>query len=217
MWNLIPKKKMPPTRIARYCCAVLKEASTPNRICAVGVRALESTNRQGRDIFTIRTKKKKDAQYWTLEHGKEVFEESKERDPIWDCTLIKQMRENKDIIVNPIYEWTDSDIWEYIRENNIKYNPLYNRGYKRVGCIGCPMASYKETNKEFEEYPKIKDAYIRAFQRMIDQYDDERKSKMDWESGQDVFDWWTEKYKHEIKGQMTIEDAIKEIEKLESE
>lgn len=218
MWNLIPKEKMPPTRLVRYCCATLKETSTPNRICAVGVRASESTGRKGRDIFATRGATKKDAYYYySLEHSKEVFEESKELDPIWDCTLIKQMRENKDIIVNPIYEWTDSDIWEYIRENNIKYNPLYNRGYKRVGCIGCPMASYKETNKEFEEYPKIKDAYIRAFQRMIDQYDDERKSKTDWESGQDVFDWWTEKYKHEIKGQMTIEDAIKEIEKLESE
>lgn len=216
MWNLIPKKKMPPTRLVRYCCATLKETSTPNRICAVGVRASESTGRKGRDIFATRGATKKDA-YYSLEHSKEVFEESKELDPIWDCTLIKQMRENKNIIVNPIYEWTDSDIWEYIRENNIKYNPLYNRGYKRVGCIGCPMASYKEINKEFEEYPKIKDAYIRAFQRMIDQYDDERKSKMDWESGQDVFDWWIEKYKHEIKGQMTIEDAIKEIEKLESE
>lgn len=211
MWNLIPKKKMPPTRIARYCCAVLKEASTPNRICAVGVRASESSGRKGRDIFAIRGATKKDAHFYSLEHSKEVFEESKDRDPIWDCTLIKQMRENKDIIVNPIYEWTDSDIWEYIRENNVKYNPLYDRGYKRVGCIGCPLANYKEMNKEFAEYPKIKDAYTRAFQRMIDQYDDDRKRKMkDWKTGQDVFDWWTEKWKNEVKGQMSLEDFIGE-------
>lgn len=209
MWNLIPKKKMPPTRMVRYCCAVLKEASTPNRICAVGVRASESSGRKGRDIFAIRGATKKDDHFYSLEHSKEVFEESKDRDPIWDCTLIKQMRENKDIIVNPIYEWTDSDIWEYIRKNNVKYNPLYDRGYKRVGCIGCPIANYKEMMKEFAEYPKIKNAYIRAFQRMIDQYDDERKAKMDWESGQDVFDWWTEKWKNEVKGQMSLEDFIK--------
>lgn len=211
MWNLIPKKKMPPTRSVRYCCATLKESSSPNRICAVGVRASESTGRKGRDIFATRGATKKDAYYYySLEHSKEVFEESKELDPIWDCTLIKQMRENKDIIVNPIYEWTDSDIWEYIRENKLKYNPLYDRGYKRVGCVGCPMATYKEMMKQFAEYPKIKNAYIRAFQRMIDQYDDEKKSKTDWESGQDVFDWWTEKWKHEIKGQMNLEDWLKE-------
>lgn len=208
MWNLIPKEKMPPTRLVRYCCAILKETSTPNRICAVGVRASESTGRKGRDIFATRGATKKDAYYYSLEHSKEVFEESKELDPIWDCTLIKQMRENKDIMVNPIYEWTDSDIWEYIRENNIKYNPLYDRGYKRVGCIGCPMTTYKEKNREFTEYPKIKDAYIRSFQRMIDQYDDERKSKCVWESGQDVFDWWIERWKYEVEGQINLDEFI---------
>ena len=212
MWNLIPKKKIPPTRMVRYCCAVLKETSTPNRICAVGVRASESSGRGGRDIFATRGTTKKDAyHYYSFEHSKEVFEESKDRDPIWDCTLIKQMRENKDIVVNPIYEWTDSDVWEYIRDNNIKYNPLYDRGYKRVGCIGCPLANYKEMMKEFAEYPKIKSAYIRAFQRMIDQYDDDRKRKRkDWKTGQDVFDWWTEKWKNEVKGQMSLEDFIKD-------
>lgn len=54
MWNLIPEKLMPPTRIVRYCCAVLKESGTPNRICALGVRAAESRKRQGRDVFGIR-------------------------------------------------------------------------------------------------------------------------------------------------------------------
>ena len=54
MWNLIPQKYMPPTRIIRYCCSVLKESGTPNRICALGVRAAESSKRQGRDVFGIR-------------------------------------------------------------------------------------------------------------------------------------------------------------------
>jgi len=51
MWELIVKKKMPPTGIVRYCCAELKEASTPNRICAIGVREDESTKRRGRNLF----------------------------------------------------------------------------------------------------------------------------------------------------------------------
>ena len=54
MWTLIPKKKMPPTRMLRYCCSTLKETSTPNRLAALGVRASESNKRQGRDIFGIR-------------------------------------------------------------------------------------------------------------------------------------------------------------------
>jgi phosphoadenosine phosphosulfate reductase len=54
MWNLIPKKTIPPTRVIRYCCQTLKETSTPNRLACLGVRADESTKRKGRDIFGIR-------------------------------------------------------------------------------------------------------------------------------------------------------------------
>lgn len=54
MWRLIEEKKIPPTRIARYCCQVLKETATQNRMAVVGVRASESTKRQGRDSFGTR-------------------------------------------------------------------------------------------------------------------------------------------------------------------
>ena len=46
MWNLIPKKKMPPTRLARYCCAVLKESAGKGRITVTGVRWAESQRRK---------------------------------------------------------------------------------------------------------------------------------------------------------------------------
>ena len=54
MWNLIPRKQIPPTRFARYCCKVLKETATPNRLCMTGVREAESSKRTGRDIFNTR-------------------------------------------------------------------------------------------------------------------------------------------------------------------
>lgn len=47
MWEQIVNRQIPPTRLARYCCAVLKEASTPNRIVALGVRSDESAGRGG--------------------------------------------------------------------------------------------------------------------------------------------------------------------------
>lgn len=48
MWNLIPKKKMPPTRIARYCCEHLKESSGEGRFVVTGVRWEESSKRKNR-------------------------------------------------------------------------------------------------------------------------------------------------------------------------
>lgn len=88
MWTLIIKNKMPPTRLARYCCTTLKESTTPNRMCAVGVRAAESTIRRGRDIFSIRGKTKKESYYYSLSHVEEVHKESQEiQDDNWDCIL----------------------------------------------------------------------------------------------------------------------------------
>lgn len=107
------------------------------------------------------------------------------------------------MIVNPIYEWTDMDVWDYIRQNNVKINPLYARGYTRVGCIGCPMHTYKQKLRDFAEYPTYKQAYIKAFDKMLENYD----GKETWKTGEDVFWWWIEAGKHEVKGQINIFDA----------
>lgn len=215
MWNLIPIKRIPPTRLARYCCQVLKETGTPNRIAALGVRASESVKRQGRDVFGVRGGSYRQATFFSLDHTEEVHHEAKDRDPVWDCTLIKVMREHGDTVVNPIYEWTDSDIWEYINENHIKINPLYECGYHRVGCIGCPLATYKQKQKEFADYPKYKDAYIRAFDRMVSEI--KTKGREDvlgktWTDGEAVFNWWIEEGKRNVKGQLSFdfEGKIKE-------
>lgn len=207
MWNYMPIKLMPPTRLVRYCCEKFKEQSTPNRLACLGVRASESSKRQGRDTFGIRGGTYKDAMFYSLEHAEEVYQESLEiNDDAWDCTLIKMMKENKDTIVNPIYEWTDKDIWDYIRQEDLKVNPLYSRGYDRVGCIGCPLATHKIREKQFRDYPKYKQMYISAFERMI-QERKRRGLECKWETGEEVFDWWMETYKYNVKGQYNLFDS----------
>ena len=61
MWNLIPKKKMSPTRIVRYCCQALKEENGNGRLKVTGVRWAESVNRkknQGEVTFMDKKAKK---------------------------------------------------------------------------------------------------------------------------------------------------------------
>jgi phosphoadenosine phosphosulfate reductase len=146
--------------------------------------------------------------FFSLDHAEEVHQEAQElNDPVWDCTLIKTMREHKDTIVNPIYEWTDADVWEYLRQENVKTNPLYERGYHRVGCIGCPLATYKQKIKEFSDYPQYKKAYINAFQKMCDIREAEGKEQRgSWADGESVFNWWIEENKYNVKGQMSLFD-----------
>ena len=45
---------------------------------------------------------------------------------------------SKDIAkVNPIAFWTKDDVWQYIKENHLKYHPLYDQGYVSLGCQPC--------------------------------------------------------------------------------
>lgn len=80
----------------------------------------------------------------------------------------------------------------------------------RVGCIGCPLANYRTRIKEFNDFPKYKELYIKAFQKMINGYDGKRP--MSWKSGEDVFYWWIEEYKHNVKGQITIDEYFNKKE-----
>lgn len=99
------------------------------------------------------------------------------------------MRTNK-VMVNPLIYWDDEYLWWYIRQNDININPLYSNGHYRVGCIGCPMAG-KHRWKEFAEYPKYKQLYINAFDRMIEHRNAKGMKKL-WDNGLKCFKWWME-------------------------
>ena len=206
MWNLILKKNMLPLRVSRSCCSVLKETSTPNRLAAMGVRADESNGRKGRDVFAIRAESKKEAHFYSYQHAEEVHKESQEiDDPNWDCTLIKTMKEHKDTIVNPIYYWSDNDVWDYIRQESIETNPLYERGLTRIGCLLCPMASYKLKKWQIANYPTYKKAYVHACDQLLEKWKKTGK-QTEWKTGEEMFNWWIEEDKHNVRGQISLFD-----------
>lgn len=39
--------------------------------------------------------------------------------------------------VNPLADWSERDVWSYIREHDLPYNPLHDRGYPSIGCTHC--------------------------------------------------------------------------------
>jgi phosphoadenosine phosphosulfate reductase len=44
------------------------------------------------------------------------------------------------IKINPLLEWTETEVWAYIREHDVPYNALHNRGYPSIGCAPCTRA-----------------------------------------------------------------------------
>ena len=82
--------------------------------------------------------------------------------------MIHQCMNYKRRMLNPIIDWTTDEVWEFIREYDVPYCKLYDEGWKRLGCVGCPMGTVAHRLMEFERWPKYKQAYIRAFDRMIE-------------------------------------------------
>ena len=91
------------------------------------------------------------------------------------------------------------------------HNPLYDKGFWRVGCIGCPLASNQV--QALELYPKIKQNYINAFQRMVDARNRDGKKQTSkygniWKDGESVYKWWIQD--DSIEGQTTIFDFLED-------
>lgn len=153
MWELIVKKRMPPTRRMRYCCQYLKESHGEGNIVLTGIRHAESTRRANRKM-----------------------EEA--------CTAHK----NKGFL-HPIIDWSTDDVWEYIHQYNVPYCKLYDEGWERLGCVGCPHARKEHRIEDLKRWPKIAKCYELAFDRMI------AKRKEDgldakWENGVEAMKWW---------------------------
>lgn len=181
MWDLIPKKLMPPTRIARYCCAILKETGGAGRFICTGVRWQESSKRAGRGIYEKPN---------TKEDKRIILNnDNDDKRMLFENCRIKAKR-----IVNPIVDWKEDDVWAFLDDAKKPVNPLYAEGFCRVGCVGCPMAG-KHRETEFARWPKFRQLYISAFDRMLEERKKREDLAGDWKNdctGVDVFNWWME-------------------------
>ncbi len=51
--------------------------------------------------------------------------------------VVEPDKNNNILKINPIINWTESEVWDYIRKNNVPYNNLYHKNYKSIGCAPC--------------------------------------------------------------------------------
>lgn len=188
MWRLIEKKGLPPTGMARYCCSELKEGGGAGRFVVTGVRWAESVRRKNTrkliefDAYGSKSKK-------SIEN-REIFlnsDNDEKRRMIENCTIKGKH------ILNPIVDWENWEVWSFIKSNKIPYPKLYDKGFDRIGCIGCPLQNRKGKIRDFELWPKYKQNYIKAFDRMLKNRE-EKGLENNWKTGQEVFDWWLGKY-----------------------
>lgn len=145
-FELIQEKGIP-SRFQRFCCKYLKEYKVLDRAIH-GIRRSESTKRAERY-----------------------------KEPEVCRTYSK---DEKVKVYLPILEWTDDDVAEFIAECGIKCHPLYydEQGNfhveRRLGCIGCPLASQKKMREQFMQYPKMLKLWIFNFQKWLINHPDSK-------------------------------------------
>lgn len=209
MWNLIPKKMMPPTRIVRYCCEKLKESGGEGRLTVTGVRWAESVNRKaGQNLITI-PGGEKGAEQAAEENGAEYVQTRRggitlNMDNAATRRTVEQCYRTRKTLLNPIIDWEDEDVWEFLNDvAKVPHCELYDQGYTRLGCIGCPMNTHAAN--ELDVYPKYRGHYIRAFEKMIAERERKGKSTQ-WKTGEEVMEWWLygDKKEKPLEGQMDM-------------
>ncbi len=92
--------------------------------------------------------------------------------------------------INPIIDWSEKDVWEFIKKYNLKYCCLYDEGYKRIGCIMCPMQKIKGKLMDKERYPKFYKAYLLAFKKMLIERNKRTDLRTEWKTSEEVMNWW---------------------------
>ena len=131
----IVSKKGFPSRFTRFCCEILKEYKVHDRAIQ-GIRRVESTKRAERY-----------------------------KEPEFCRTYPKG---EKVRIYLPILDWTNDDVETFIKERGIRCAPIYYDGggqfhvERRLGCIGCPLASARLRREQYKQFPYVLKAQIRA-------------------------------------------------------
>lgn len=161
-FHLVAQKGFP-SRFMRFCCEELKEYKVLDK-SIIGVRKAESRKRN------------------------EIYNEPTE------CRYFGAKKEENHVEqIYPILEWTDEDVRDFIIDRKLKLAPIYyNSGgqidvSKRLGCMCCPLASRRKRIIEFQKYPKIAKAYLRAGQRFMDTHPDSKACQR----YDNVYEWFT--------------------------
>lgn len=159
---------------------LIEKFGPPDRHARFCCRALKENGGKGRVVLTgVRAE----------ESGKRAERAMIEKAP------------GKKVFVKAIFDWHEGDVWAFIEKYNLPYCSLYDQGYSRVGCVGCPLKSLRLIERDFERYPLYKAAYMRGFEKWLLKHPEKQER---WPNAEAVFQWWVygKKAKNPKQGQL---------------
>ena len=116
-------------------------------------------------------------------------------------------------ILAPICYWTDEDVWAFIKDRNLPYCELYDQGWDRLGCVGCPI-NPKMQDKEFARWPKYEAMWKEGCRLMWEKgqthmkKDGTKYAVAKFESPEALYKWWRTGEKEKEEGNCVFEEMM---------
>lgn len=172
IFQIAIEKQILPTMRVRWCCAEYKETAGAGKVTLIGIRKAESSRRAKRNEVEINNRKFSGdldelEKYRQEQRVKRMKRKSKadgvnitnaDAEQTLGCIHGKES-----LLISPIIYWTEQDVWEFLNDVvRVPHCSLYDEGWHRIGCIGCPMSSPKQKQIEEKRWPHVKRNWIKA-------------------------------------------------------
>lgn len=161
-----------PTMRVRWCCKEYKEGAGAGNVTLIGIRHAESARRANRNEVEISSRKYSGDLEGLEDYRKARNAQKRGRKPKnnREVTIVNAdgertlgcIRGQETLLISPIIDWTDDDVWTFLNTLQIEHCELYDQGWKRIGCIGCPMSSARQKIIENKRWPHVKRNWIKA-------------------------------------------------------
>lgn len=173
IFNVAIRRKILPTRRVRWCCEEYKEMAGAGKVTLIGIRKAESVRRAKRNEVEINNRSFSGTLDELEDYRKQKTAKAKQRKAQKNgggVTIVNAdgervlgcIRGKESLLISPIIEWTDKEVWLFLNTLGIAHCELYDQGFNRIGCIICPMSSPKQRAKEMMRWPHVKRNWIKA-------------------------------------------------------
>lgn len=172
IYSIAIRRRILPTMRVRWCCAEFKESAGAGKVTLIGIRHEESSRRAKRNEVEISSRKfsgKLDGleEYRQEQKAKKARKKS-QKDGVNMMNADKEqtlgcIHGKESLLISPIIHWTERDVWEFLNKVvQVEHCELYDEGWRRLGCICCPMSSAKHKRMEELRWPHVKRNWIKA-------------------------------------------------------
>jgi phosphoadenosine phosphosulfate reductase len=74
---------------------------------------------------------------WVTGQRRDQSPSTRARVPVIEVDTAFSTPDHELIKFNPLANWSSKQVWDYIRQNNVPFNPLHGRGFVSIGCDPC--------------------------------------------------------------------------------